>query len=85
MLNNILNLEGVCVLNKKQKKFVKGGSIDCQFTIIENGTRSVFTTPVLTDDGDTASSTAQSACTDYVISHSGSRCFYDCEHDGYGQ
>jgi len=84
MLNNILNLDGVTVLDKKQQKSFKGGET-CRFTVIRpsgNVQSGSFEVGV---DGPEASNVANDACVDAIESGEATRCFYDCEHDGFGQ
>jgi len=82
-----MNLRGVTVLTKKEQVGIHGGSINCRFTILStDGGRDVLEIAVATDNGNVASSTANSTCASLVTNDKTvSRCFYDCEHDGFGQ
>ena len=85
MLNNILNLSGVTVLNKKQQGSINGGYVsdsDCKFTMISDGETTVATFDVGVS-GPGASAVANSWCVD-AIAMGVDRCFYDCEYDGVG-
>ena len=85
MLNNILNLDGVTVLNKKQQGSVNGGQA-CLFTLIYHGggSRRVMTGDY--SEGSAGSSEANSDCAALVSGNNDvGRCFYDCSHDGFGQ
>ncbi len=82
MLQNILNLEGVTILDKKQKEAVSGG-FSCVFTYISNNghrERERVGVPIIAS-GDQQESFAQSRCSN-AIGKGWSRCFYDCSHDG---
>jgi len=88
MLNNIMNLDGVTVLNKKQQSNVIGGT-NCRFTVIgtEGGqlTRHVetYSSPI---EGSGSSNWANDVCSHTVSTNSNvDRCFYDCDYDGFGQ
>lgn len=88
MLNNILNIEGVTVLNKKHlkvlnKKQLKGvnGGQSCTYTIVFAGGGShSFVGIANYSEGAAGSAEANSICAEYAI-ESGNRCFYDCEWD----
>lgn len=84
MLQNILNLDGVTVLNKKQQNSVNGGMMasdsDCKFTVISGGSRKSETFDVGVS-GSGASSAANSWCVSIIESGDADRCFYDCEWD----
>jgi len=92
MLQNILNLDGVTVLNKKQQKVVSGGLVQettCKFTLFgtENGQSTSYvgyeSSPI---SGSGSSSWANDVCAHAVSTNSNvNRCFYDCDYDGYGQ
>jgi len=85
MLNNILELEGVNVLNKKQQKIIKGGMQTCiiQLTNDEGNTSELSFT---LSDGKKGSNEANSYCVNAVINDPTiSGCGYDCQHDGFGQ
>lgn len=88
MLNNIINLEGVTVLDKKQQGSVNGGT-NCRFTVIgtEGGQIArhveIVESPV---EGSGSSNWANDVCAHAVSNNSNvNRCFYDCDHDGFGQ
>ncbi|WP_046755925.1 hypothetical protein [Kordia jejudonensis] len=87
MLKNILTLERVTILNKKQQQNVRGGGGYCRLTIIySNGGREPGGGYFLGDTGQDISNAASNFCSQTVQSEPGvSRCFYDCEHDGFGQ
>ena len=87
MFNNILNLEGVSVLDKKQQGIINGGIVDethfCIFTMtLADG--STDKSYQFTDLAGSAQSTAANAtCVDAVINVSVvSGCSYDCSWDG---
>jgi len=86
MLKNILNLEGVAVLSKKQQQNIKGGD-QCNLTIIRpNGDRETgWYVPGLSSNPQEQESAAQGVCGNFLSSGYASRCFYDCQHDGFGQ
>jgi hypothetical protein len=85
MLQNILNLDGVTVLNKKQQNSVNGGRLqECRFTVTMNGQTRVFNEPGY-EDGAAGSAQANDACVAVLENTQASRCFYDCSYDGYGQ
>lgn len=87
MLQNILNLDGVAVLNKKQQRSVNGGNDVCHFTITtSDGGSHGGSGPVGGGSGNETSGNANDICVDAVINNSEiTRCQYDCEHDGLGQ
>lgn len=78
MLNNILNLEGVTVLDKKHQKQINGGG-GCRITTISNGERETYLIMGLPNDADSQTSAAHNACADLL--GPGIRCFYDCSYD----
>lgn len=83
MLNNILNLDGVTVLGKKQLESVNGGQT-CKFTL--NGSSGPLV--VYIDgfsEGSTGSSEANGACGGVVGNSGITSCHYDCAYDGFGQ
>ncbi|WP_439129952.1 hypothetical protein [Polaribacter sp.] len=87
MLNNILNLDGVTVLDKKQQKQVNGGMNSCKIVTFTNGVRSepqrIWNLP---SDGYSQEYYAQIACGQELSGDNPvDRCFYDCSHDGFGQ
>ena len=82
MLNNILNLEGVTVLNKQQQKEINGGQT-CRFTIKDAYGTHVIEQPGFAEDT-AGSSQANDACVS-LIEAGAFRCFYDCEYDGFHQ
>lgn len=87
MLKNILTLEGVTILNKQQQKNIRGGGGYCRLTIIyDNGGREAGGGYFLGDTGADISNAANAFCSNEVQNEPGvARCFYDCEHDGFGQ
>ncbi len=84
MLNNILNLEGVTVLDKKQQKEINGGG-KCRITTFTDGVRDdVGVIALLPDDAYSQEFYGNQACL-REIANGADRCFYDCSHDGFGQ
>jgi len=88
MLENIFNLDGVTILDKKQQGNIKGGTA-CKFTVIgtENGQPArhveTYLSPV---SGSGSSNWANDVCSHAVSTNSNvDRCFYDCDYDGFGQ
>lgn len=85
MLNNILNLDGVTVLDKKQQKKVNGGMMGvCRLTTITNGNSETSYIFGLSDSGDSQEAQGQNAC-GTLLSAGADRCFYNCSHDGMHQ
>lgn len=86
MLDKILNLEGVIVLDKKQQYAISGGD-QCNLTVIRpNGNRETgWYVPGLSSNGEEQIAAAESVCGNFLSSGYASRCFYDCQHDGFGQ
>lgn len=85
MLNNILNLGGVTVLDKKQQKQVNGGTMaqECTFTYVDAWTGDSHTvTSGRYPDGEAGSSQANSDCVDMIVSGGASSCRYNCSWDG---
>ena len=84
MLENILNLEGVAVLSRKQQKNLSGGGWDiCKITEIDPNGNS--TTHYIATDAANPSDAGNQDCVNHLQgSPPGSRCFYDCEFDGPG-
>ena len=82
MLQNILNLEGVAVLDKKQQKTISGGEQICRITHTYLGgnfyNESYFT------DGDAGSDEAEAFCVDMIVGGTADSCGYDCAYDGWG-
>jgi hypothetical protein len=84
MLKNFLNLNGVTVLNKEEQCNVNGGQT-CRFTIImASGSRFTVEGEVGVE-GPGGSAQANTVCVNHIQNHPEDRCFYDCEHDGFGQ
>ncbi|TXD50053.1 hypothetical protein [Polaribacter sp. IC073] len=79
MLNNILNLDGVTVLDKKQQKEVNGGG-GCRLTTFTNGVRDTYLIMGMAEDEGTQTAGAHNACGD-LLNGGADRCFYDCTHD----
>ena len=87
MLNNILNLEGVTVLNKKQQNSINGSGGYCRLTIRHaNGSTETGGGYFGGGSGSEISGNANAFCSSVVQNDPDiSRCFYDCAHDGFGQ
>ena len=85
MLQNILKLEGIDLLNKKEQGNVRGGFQWCRLTVVTNGQSEIIFHGFggISPSDPSASDSANSACVDYV-SNGADRCFYDCAHDGFG-
>ncbi|WP_458627510.1 hypothetical protein [Winogradskyella sp. PC D3.3] len=80
MLQNILNLEGVTVLGKKQLLKVNGGG-HCILTLGNGQTIALLTSA----DDSSASDAANAECVNQIINEGARSCRYDCDHDGWGQ
>ena len=80
MINDLMNLEGVTVLDKKEQSAIKGGQ-RCKFTI--NG--AVTELMSVPSSGEQGSAEANAYCVDLITSGAVDKCGYDCEHDGFGQ
>jgi len=86
MLKNILHLKGVSVLSKKQQESVKAGSNICRITIIyPDGGRDSANVFIPGSTGQEISQGANNFCLSEIFDEGVSRCFYDCEYDGFGQ
>lgn len=85
MLNNFLNLEGITLLNKNEQGNVNGGYVqECKFTVIDyDGTHVRYIDGF--SSGAKGSSEARDLCDETASMDMHTRCFYDCEYDGYGQ
>lgn len=79
MLNNILNLDGVTVLDKKHQKQVNGGG-GCRLTTITNGARETSLIMGLPNNEDSQTDAAHNAC-GTLLNGGADRCFYDCSYD----
>jgi hypothetical protein len=82
MLQNILNLNGVTVLGKKQLQALSGGQ-SCTFTTINStGARLTHVFDNFSE-GSQGSTEANNVCVQAIENSNGaiSRCFYDCEWD----
>ena len=79
MLENILKLEGVSVLDKKQQEKVNGGQT-CKITLLQGGT-SIVQFRHDFSEGALGSEEANNYCVSNVINNGWDRCFYDCEWD----
>ena len=84
MLQNILNLEGVTVLGKKQLENVSGGAQKCIITHSDGSSYMLILRGFSSSDSG-ASGAANNACVDDITNGETSGCHYDCEHDGFGQ
>lgn len=86
MLKNILQLEGVLELTKEQQKQIKAGSNICRITIIyPDGGRDSANVFFSGSTGEEISQGANNFCLNEIFNEGVSRCFYDCEYDGFGQ
>ena len=85
MLQNILNLEGVDVLNKKEQSAINGASGDssCYVLIFWTGGGQKGLEYEMSASGAAASTEADGLCADAVNSGDAASCQYDCYHDGY--
>ena len=87
MLNNILNLEGVTVLENKQQKKVNGGNLmyegqECTFTYVDAWTgESQTVTSGGYPPGQAGSTQANSDCVDMIVSGGATSCSYNCSWD----
>jgi hypothetical protein len=82
MLNDILNVEGVSLLNKEEQGTVQGGLGGCVITVMHNGHS--HQVGILTGDGEANETAgAHAACAD-ALNAGFDRCFYDCSFDGIG-
>lgn len=79
MLNNILNLDGVTLLDKKHQKQVNGGG-NCRITVLNNGVRTTISIKELSEDPGEQTAAAHSAC-GFFLNEGADRCFYDCSYD----
>lgn len=85
MLNNILNLDGVTVLDKKQQKKVNGGRNTCKITTFKDGVRSEPQSIInLPSDSLSQEFYGNQACLGEIAAGA-DRCFYNCSHDGFDQ
>lgn len=82
MLNNLLNLDGVTVLDKKQQKKINGGSEICTITTIDSNGGRHF--DLIASNSENPSEDGNSFCVSQIEAGNASRCFYDCSHDGPG-
>jgi len=84
MLQNILNSEGVTVLNKKQQGSINGGQT-CKITVkLSNGQWASKEFDGFSE-GAAGSSQANAVCANQVSTNElVDRCFYDCSYDGIG-
>lgn len=87
MLQNILNLNGVEVLNKQQQSSIKGAQ-DCVFSITyDDGSTGTYLSPIDFADGEAGSAQANQVCVDAIFDPNDSvaACGYNCEYDGFEQ
>lgn len=83
MLKNILNFEGVTLLNKEEQKTVNGGKQTCRFKVTLNGeTRTKFVSGFA--DGQAGSNDANAGCVSVLANTAATSCSYDCAFDGMG-
>ncbi len=82
-----LNLNAGDLLQREQLKAVFGGyeTYSCKLTTYGGsmGTQH-WTVPGLSSDPQEQTNAAQSACGQLLSGGYASRCFYDCEYDGFG-
>lgn len=85
MLKNILNFEGVTLLNKEEQKNVAGGLRSSCALIITNsgGGTEVFEGMYYGSTYNGISTSANNACVK-AIQDGATRCKYDCAYDGIG-
>lgn len=85
MLRNILNLDGVTVLDKKQQKQLTGGRMmaqSCTFTYVDAWDGRTYTvTSGGYADGQAGSNQANLDCVDMIVSGGATRCSYNCSWD----
>ncbi len=83
MLNNILNLEGVTVLDKKQQGSVHGGGTCIIRGFNADGSvHGVGFSHSSSGSAEAETASAHQACAAAMNSGAAS-CFYDCQHDGF--
>ncbi|KAB8152202.1 hypothetical protein EZY14_014230 [Kordia sp. TARA_039_SRF] len=86
MLKSILLLKGVSLLSKKQQGNIIAGSNICRITIIyPDGGRDSVNVYISGSSGQEISQGANNFCLSEIYNEGVSRCFYDCEYDGFGQ
>ncbi len=85
MLNNILNLKGVAILNKKQQSEINGGIQTCIITVISTSGNIHTTQLNYAPDGEAGEAWANDFCLNVLKLDHFERCFYNCEHDGWLQ
>lgn len=84
MLNNILNLKGVSVLDKKQQYGIIGGDQECRLTMIMDTGDTLVLHFDNYSNGEQGSSEANQNCLE-ALAGNATRCWYNCSHDGYEQ
>ena len=83
MLENILNFEGVTVLDKKLQRGVNGGQ-NCKITLMGGPGTTVHDVPGFSE-GPSGSNEANDLCVGLIAQdETVDRCFYDCSWDGEG-
>lgn len=84
MLNNILNLEGVAVLDKKQQVKVNGGG-SCTMRYFDENGNQIGGGYTWNNGNSSQADTLQAHqnCA-WALNNGADRCFYDCDYDGIG-
>lgn len=81
----MFDLKNATVLTRAQQKNVKGGGTQtCRFTVVGNTGTQRFVRSGFSE-GAAGSAEARAACSWLAAGDMDTRCFYDCEYDGYGQ
>lgn len=83
MLSEILNLEGVASLSRKQQAQINGGQT-CEFSTTSSSGASLTFLAGGFSEGSAGSSEANNDCV-AIIQQQGGSCSYDCAYDGFGQ
>jgi hypothetical protein len=83
MFQDLMNMEGVAVLSKKQQISIQGGG-QCNLTVFDsNGNSEVWLHFTSAEDEQGQTNFAHQECAGHLNGGS-SRCFYDCSYDGIG-
>ena len=82
MLKNILDLDGVKLLNKREQSDIAGGSQTCHFSITRADGVVLNLSFADFSDGQAGSNEANDLCVGVMMSEmNNQRCGYDCEWD----
>lgn len=84
MLQNILNLNGVAVLNKKAQGSINGGG-SCTTKYFDANGNQIGSGGTFNngDSSDADTLQAHQNCA-WALNNGADRCFYDCDYDGIG-